>query len=96
MTWDAFMEFASQALSSAPTAMLLIHLGGNDLPRLLGKSLILCAKADLLCLFRSYPHVRVLWSEMLPRLVWKGAQDPKRIDQKCVNREVGNFVHLHG
>ena len=50
--------------------VLLVHLGGNDLPRLSGKALVLDIMHDFKWLNARYPSMRILWSMIIPWLAW--------------------------
>uniref|UniRef100_A0ABM5GQZ0 SGNH hydrolase-type esterase domain-containing protein n=1 Tax=Pogona vitticeps TaxID=103695 RepID=A0ABM5GQZ0_9SAUR len=78
------------AFDSSPPDILLIHLGGNDLPQVPGKALILDILRDLARLHASYPLMRICWSTIVPRRVWRGALNVDRINyaRRLVNREV--------
>ena len=64
-----------------PPQVLLDHLGGNDLGLLKGKALILQALADFQSLRRRWPGVLIIWSCMLPRLVWREGSDHLALEQ---------------
>uniref|UniRef100_A0ABM5FH18 SGNH hydrolase-type esterase domain-containing protein n=1 Tax=Pogona vitticeps TaxID=103695 RepID=A0ABM5FH18_9SAUR len=78
------------AFGHCPPDLLLIHLGGNDLPRLPGKALILDILRDLKRLKTTYPTMRIIWSTIIPRIAWRGSVRTAAVNRarRGVNREV--------
>ena len=78
------------AFGHSPPDILVIHLGGNDLPGLPGKGLILDILRDLTWLRQRYPTMRIVWSTIIPRLAWRGARNLDAVNtaRRGVNREV--------
>uniref|UniRef100_A0ABM5G3U9 Uncharacterized protein isoform X2 n=1 Tax=Pogona vitticeps TaxID=103695 RepID=A0ABM5G3U9_9SAUR len=58
------------AFGQSPPDILVIHLGGNDLPASAGKALTLDILRDLKMLKTRYPRMRIVWSTIIPRLAW--------------------------
>lgn len=75
---------------TAPPHVLLVHLGGNDLGLMKGKALVIQAVHDLHYIQAEWPGVLIVWSAMLPRLVWRGEGDPRCLDlaRRKANREL--------
>ena len=79
---------------STPPDVLAIHLGGNDLVRHCGKALILDVLQDIKWLRVTYPAMSIVWSTIIPRLVWRDTLNflPVNTAQRKVNREVCRAV----
>ncbi|XP_054843130.1 uncharacterized protein LOC129334818 [Eublepharis macularius] len=60
-------------LGCEPPHILVVHLGGNDLGMLQGRALSAQAQADLRLIAERWPGVLIIWSAMVPRLVWREA-----------------------
>ena len=71
MQWIQFNR--TTAFGPSPPDVLVVHLGGNDLPRFASKALIIDILRDLNWLKRRYPSLRILWSNITPRLAWRGS-----------------------
>ena len=63
-------EFSEKTVSIFLIDVLVVHLGGNDLPRVSGKALILDIMHDRKWLNARYPVMWILWSTIIPRLAW--------------------------
>lgn len=72
----------------------MVHLGGNDLGQLKGFELSLKIHEDLQQLKELWPDLRVVWSDILPCQVWRGARDAQALDRvrRKVNVAVSRFV----
>uniref|UniRef100_A0ABM5FLU4 1-alkyl-2-acetylglycerophosphocholine esterase n=1 Tax=Pogona vitticeps TaxID=103695 RepID=A0ABM5FLU4_9SAUR len=88
MRWIQLCRLA--AFGQAPPDILVIHLGGNDLAQHPGKALVLDILRDLRWLQSRYPVMRIVWSTIVPRLVWKDARVALEVNmaRRNVNREV--------
>ncbi|XP_072854614.2 uncharacterized protein LOC140706831 [Pogona vitticeps] len=86
------------AFGCSPPDILVIHLGGNDLPQVPGKALILDILRDLERLHALYPRMRIVWSTIIPRLHWRGAKNMDRVNnaRRLVNKEVCRGVSKSG
>uniref|UniRef100_A0ABM5GIN4 Uncharacterized protein isoform X2 n=1 Tax=Pogona vitticeps TaxID=103695 RepID=A0ABM5GIN4_9SAUR len=104
MQWVQFGRMA--VFGNTPPDILVVHLGGNDLPQLPGKALILDILRDLGRLHALYPAMRICWSSIIPRLIWRGARDMVKVHKACrrVNKEIcrgvsnrglGSVIHHH-
>ncbi|XP_061445924.1 uncharacterized protein LOC133366632 [Rhineura floridana] len=99
MLWDAFLPSVCRIMSSMDRPhILLIHLGENDLVQSPGVDLLVKVTRDLTWLINSYPHLIIVWSDMLVRRVWRGAIHPNRIERsrKWVNRKIRALVLSRG
>lgn len=74
--------------------ILVIHAGGNDLCFMKMAELITIMRADLERLPAVFPKVVLVWSEMVPRVVWRGARNAAAIERtrKTVNVRLSRFV----
>ena len=81
-----------------PPDILVVHLGGNDLPKVPGKALILDILRDLKRLKEKYPTMQIVWSTIIPCLTWRGAQSFDNVNRarRQVNREVCRGVSRGG
>ncbi|XP_078241896.1 uncharacterized protein LOC144586845 [Pogona vitticeps] len=96
MRWIQFGRLT--AFGRSPPDILVVHLGGNDLPQVSGKALILDIVRDLDRLHALYPRIRIVWSTIIPRLNWRGAINVDRVNnaRRLVNKEVCRSVCNRG
>lgn len=96
MQWVQFGRMAS--FGNTPPDILVVHLGGNDLPQLPGKALILDILRDLCRLHDLYPAMRIVWSTIIPRLNWRGACNIDKVNKarRQVNKEICQGVSKCG
>lgn len=78
--------------------ILVLHVGGNDLCFVHAGELIALMKADLARFSGFFPQLLVVWSEIVPRVVWRGARDVGAIDgaRRMVNARMSRFVRYRG
>ncbi|KAE8591935.1 hypothetical protein XENTR_v10018608 [Xenopus tropicalis] len=78
--------------------ILVIHAGGNDLGVIPQRDLVDVMKQDLTNIWRTCPGVVVVWSEMVPRLVWRFARDWAKLDRSRgkINKLLASFVRKSG
>ncbi|XP_070612721.1 uncharacterized protein [Erythrolamprus reginae] len=88
---------SGQRLVAAPR-WLVLHLGGNDLCMLGGLALLIQAREDLRRLREVWPATQVVWSDILPRIVWRDASSLRAIHRarRRVNRAMGKTVREMG
>lgn len=55
--------------------ILILHAGGNDVCSIRMDKLLTLMRADLDRIPGFFRHVIIVWSEMVPRVVWQGARD---------------------
>lgn len=74
--------------------ILIIHLGGNDVGKQSTLDLIFMMKQDLHRIHLSFPGTRVLFSEMVPRLVWLSSPETKPLEKirRRVNHSIAKFM----
>ena len=96
MQWVQFGRMVF--FGNTPPDILVVHLGGNDLPRLPGKALILDILRDLSRLHNLYPAMRIIWSTIIPRLNWRGARQVDKVNKarRQVNKEICRGVSKGG
>ncbi|XP_044840403.1 uncharacterized protein LOC123347044 [Mauremys mutica] len=99
MLWDQLLPLLHEIyyLRSFPS-IIVIHLGENDLVQHTGMSLIVKMKNDLGILRRAFPDAHIIWSSLLPRRFWKGAEKPVSIEKarKGINREMSHYCSENG
>ncbi|KAM3929163.1 uncharacterized protein RB166_006951 [Leptodactylus fuscus] len=99
MLWGRVLgEFHRFARLDRPPDVLLLHVGGNDLGRRPFRELINDIKFDLLRLWAMFPGMVTIWSDIVPRKVWKDVRSVERINKARikVNRAVGRFMARNG
>lgn len=99
MRWSGFLDlvFSKEPIWGRPQ-WLGVHLGGNDLGQLKGFRLSSRIRADLQRVINRWPEVRVVWSDIVPRQVWRGARDVRVIDKarRKVNIRVSRWLLARG
>ncbi|XP_069071558.1 uncharacterized protein [Pleurodeles waltl] len=99
MRWGELLYFLSKRLAQGICPdLLVIHLGENDLVALSGIGLLKVMKLDLLRIRKKWAGTHIVWTELVPRRVWRGANSIKDIEKQCrkVNREMHSFCHSEG
>lgn len=84
-------------LSQCPV-ILVLHAGGNDLCSVRMGELLTLMQADVNRFFCFVPELVLMWSEIVPRLVWRGARDMSAVDgsQRNVTARMARFVRNRG
>lgn len=93
MKWgDLKTIFYSELETKAAPSVVIIHLGSNDLCQQKTSILYNAIRKDITELAQCLPNCVFIWSDLLPRLFWKGAKNIKKIElkRKRVNREGRN------
>ena len=75
------LELAVPSFRVTPPDILVVNLGGNDLMKRTGKSLILQIIQDLQVLKDTFPSMKLIWSNMIPHTVWRADCKPGRRDR---------------
>ncbi|CAJ0946880.1 unnamed protein product [Ranitomeya imitator] len=99
MTWSQFLpDFHRFVRWDQVPQILVIHLGGNDLRKRPCRELIKDIKFDVLRLWAMFPKVLVVWSDIVPRKVWRGARSPEGVNRARikVNKAVSRFMARNG
>ncbi|CAN2388375.1 hypothetical protein PRIEUP_LOCUS16321, partial [Pristimantis euphronides] len=78
--------------------VLVLHAGGNDIGNRPCRELARDIKHDILRLWKLYPKLVVVWSEVVRRKIWRNARSVERLDKARikVNRMVSAFVTRNG
>lgn len=84
-------------LDRAPD-VLVLHVGGNDLGARPLRELVKDIKFDLLRLWSLFPSLVTVWSDIVPRKVWRGARSVEGVNKARVkvNRAIGRFMARNG
>ncbi|CAJ0936584.1 unnamed protein product [Ranitomeya imitator] len=82
-------------VASSPT-VVVIHAGGNDLASFPLAELLTLMRADLDKLPDFFPVMRLVWSEMIPRLVWRGARELGAMERsrRTLNQRISRFIRF--
>lgn len=95
MVWENLFEELSSLFQSMPIPdILILHLGGNDIGRSKSLDLLFRIKNDLSQFSQSFPKVRVVFSEIVPRLVWLNS--PFEKVRRRLNRAIAKFMPTIG
>lgn len=78
--------------------ILVLHAGGNDLCGVRMGELLALMQADVTRFSCFVPELLLVWSEIVPRLVWRGARDVSAVEgaRRNVNARMARFVRNHG
>lgn len=84
--------------SSRGLVILVIHAGGNDICSMRMDDLLMLMRTDLERIPGFFQNVILVWSEMVPRVVWQGARDGEAVDRarRNINARMARFVRLRG
>ncbi|XP_066441042.1 uncharacterized protein [Eleutherodactylus coqui] len=99
MAWSRVLQDVQRLVSLDRTPdILVLHVGGNDLGRRPFRELGRDIRYDMLRLLQMYRSLILVWSEMVPRKVWRNVRSVRGIDKARikVNREVSRFVVRNG
>jgi hypothetical protein len=99
MVWSELTATVSRAMRGVPPpAMILIHLGSNDIGTIKTFNLIENIETDILRLKLLFPNCRIIWSELLMRRYWHNAKKGTAFEKarKRVNCAIKNFVLSEG
>ncbi|CAJ0929866.1 unnamed protein product [Ranitomeya imitator] len=82
-------------VASSPT-VVVIHAGGNDLASFPLAELLTLIRADLDKLPGFFPVMRLVWSELIPRLVWRGARELSAMERsrRSLNQRISRFIRF--
>ena len=95
MVWSVLSTTISRAMRDVPPpAMILIHLGSNDLGTIKTFNLIENIEIDIFRLKLLLPNCRIIWTELLMRRHWHNAKKGNALEKarKRVNCAIKNFV----
>ena len=84
--------------STSPPSVLLVHLGTNDLVGTPIQEIQWRLQQCLLSVSKHLPLTRLVWSEILPRLHYKGASSQAKVEtaRKTLNRRFRTLVGRFG
>ncbi|KAM6922319.1 uncharacterized protein PEZ65_010742 isoform 1-T1 [Lycodopsis pacificus] len=95
MTWSQLLPQLHQLKVTWPNPdVLIMHLGGNDLSTDSPTDLLASVKKDLTSMRSIFPQCVLVWSNVLPRRVWRHSTDNHEVDlvRTTVNRRIQNIV----
>ncbi|CAJ0931019.1 unnamed protein product, partial [Ranitomeya imitator] len=82
-------------VASSPT-IVVIHAGGNDLASSPLAELLTLIRSDMDKFPSFFPLMRLVWSEVIPRLVWRGARELNALERsrRTLNQRISRFVRF--
>ncbi|XP_054880618.1 uncharacterized protein LOC129355092 [Poeciliopsis prolifica] len=95
MTWSQLLPQLHQLKITWPNPdALIVHLGGNDLSTESPTNLLASVKKDMASIRSIFPHCLLVWSDILPRRVWRHSPDSYEVDlvRTTVNRRIHSIV----
>ncbi|KAK0138404.1 Cold shock domain-containing protein E1 [Merluccius polli] len=95
MTWPQLLPLLHQLKVKWPNPdVLIMHLGGNDLSTESPTDLLASVKKDLSSMRSIFPKCLLVWSNILPRRVWRHSADNHEVDlvRTTVNRRIHNII----
>ncbi|KAM9847970.1 uncharacterized protein ACBR49_009236 [Aulostomus maculatus] len=95
MTWPQLLPQLHQLKVTWPNPdVLIMHLGGNDLSTDSPTDLLASVKKDLTSMRSIFPQCVLVWSNILPRRVWRHSADSHEVDlvRTTVNRRIHNVI----
>lgn len=95
MTWSQLLPQLHQLKVTWPNPdVLIMHLGGNDLSTDSPTDLLASVKKDLTSMRGIFPQCVLVWSNILPRRVWRHSADNHEVDlvRTTVNRRIQNII----
>lgn len=73
MHWNQLLSTLQlKMMFNPPPALILIHLGGNDLVNIKQAKFMKLIRRDLSYVASVFPHAYIVWSDILPRKHWRG------------------------
>lgn len=95
MTWPQLLPQLHQLKVTWPNPdVLIMHLGGNDLSTDSPTDLLASVKKDLTSMRSIFPQCVLVWSNILPRRVWRHSPDSHEVDlvRTTVNRRIQSII----
>lgn len=99
LRWPQILPAAAEiGRASRGPVILVVHAGGNDVCTMRMDELLTLMKAVLERIPGFYQHVIIVWSEIIPRVVWQGARDGEEVERvrRTVNARMARFVRSRG
>ena len=85
--WTGFRrEIEAKVLFSDSPKLIIIHLGGNDLTLLTTVQIKRCIREEVRYLREAFSETVIVWIDILPRRVWRGAVDGSNVVDRKRNR----------
>ena len=95
MEWQQLLPKMQHLLRSAPApTWICLHLGGNDLASIPLRPLTAMAVQDVRTLHKILPNTLIIWSDVLPRMHYRGAQSDAKVEKarKTFNSAIKKHV----
>ncbi|XP_077122997.1 uncharacterized protein LOC143776994 [Ranitomeya variabilis] len=95
LTWSQVLpEVAHITRGSSSPAIVVIHAGGNDLASFPLAELLTLIRSDMDKFPSFFLLMRLIWSEVIPKLVWRGARelDAMERSRRSLNQRISRFV----
>ncbi|OCT76599.1 hypothetical protein XELAEV_18031802mg [Xenopus laevis] len=99
LKWEEIVPLVVQnAKEFGPPDIIVLHAGGNDVGQCPMKFLIKDIRRDCLRLWSLFPEAVLIWSEIIPRALWRGAHSHQAVNRSRIkiNRAVSKFVQGNG
>ncbi|CAJ0946547.1 unnamed protein product [Ranitomeya imitator] len=97
LTWSQVLPEVVRIarVASSPT-VVVIHAGRNDLASFPLAELLTLMRADLDKLPGFFPVMHLVWSELIPRLVWRGARELSAMERsrRTLNQRISRFIRF--
>ncbi|XP_078496137.1 uncharacterized protein LOC144752059 [Lissotriton helveticus] len=94
MRWGELLPWLTKKVAQLGCPdMLIIHLGENDLVKQSGVSLLHLMQRDLDAMKRNLAGACIVWTEFVPRRIWRGALKPAAVERarRKLNRAMRLF-----
>ncbi len=100
MTWNQLLPKLQYEMLFRPTpAIIVLHVGGNSVVNTALGPFLHTLKSDMEYIFSTYTSAIIVWSDILPRAIWRGAEPsdlPRMEDKrKRINRAGRTIVAKH-
>ncbi|XP_073515221.1 uncharacterized protein [Phyllobates terribilis] len=91
---QVLMEVIEIGREATGPVILVIHAGGNDLGHYKSAELMAIMKLDTERFRAFFRKLTIVWSEIVPRTVWRGARDITAIERtkRLINIRMAKFV----
>ncbi|CAJ0965218.1 unnamed protein product, partial [Ranitomeya imitator] len=97
LMWSQVLpEIVRIARVASSPAIVVIHAGGNDLASSPLAELLTLIRSDMDKFPSFFPAMRLVWSEVIPRLVWRGARELNAMERsrRTLNQRISRFVRF--
>lgn len=99
MRWRELLQvLSSMVVAGKCPDVLVLHLGENDLVQETGITLMRAMKRDLQEIRQQWSGCAIVWTEFVPRRVWRDALKPQAVDKarRKINVEMVRFCRQLG